>query len=140
MPTEAEWEYASRAARPNTTYAWGEDPPSRNSSKANTWQGVFPIVNTGDDGYEGRAPVACFAPNPWGLYDMTGNVWEWTSSTYSSGADQAGEPAMTIKGGSFLCAANFCARYRPTARQGQEAGLPTNHIGFRTASSLTIEK
>jgi formylglycine-generating enzyme required for sulfatase activity len=74
MPTEAEWEYASRAARPNTTYAWGEDPPSRNSSKANTWQGVFPIVNTGDDGYEGRAPVACFAPNPWGLYDQRGLI------------------------------------------------------------------
>jgi formylglycine-generating enzyme required for sulfatase activity len=133
LPSEAEWEYAARAGRANTIYAWGDDPPSKAEPKANTWQGIFPIADTGDDGYQGTAPVACYDPNPWGLYDMTGNVWEWTDSPYPSAAPQLGEAVMAIKGGSFLCAANFCARYRPTARQGQEVGLPTNHIGFRTA-------
>ncbi|KCZ87924.1 formylglycine-generating enzyme family protein [Hyphomonas johnsonii] len=135
LPSEAEWEYAARSGRAATRYAWGDEADSKGSRRANTWQGLFPITNTADDGFELRAPVGCFAPTPWGLYDMIGNVWEWTSTPYGAGIAQQGEPVLAIKGGSFLCAPNFCARYRPPARQGQEAGLPTNHIGFRTAKS-----
>ena len=136
LPTEAEWEYAARAGRPPTIYEWGDNPPSAETPPANTWQGIFPVADTGADGFRGRAPVGCYAPNPWGLYDMSGNVWEWTSSPYSQTAPGQ-DPVMTIKGGSYLCADNFCRRYRPPARQGQEGSLPTNHIGFRVIMDET---
>lgn len=135
LPTEAEWEYAARAGRPPTRYDWGDEPPSPASPRANTWQGIFPVVDTASDGFTGTSPVGCFPPNPWGLYDMIGNVWEWTSTPYANDL-QSAEPIFTIRGGSYLCAPNYCARYRPTARQGQEASLPTNHVGFRTASDI----
>jgi formylglycine-generating enzyme len=122
LPTETQWEYAARAGQANRP----EPVTSSGKPIANYYQGVFPVRDIGIDGYRSRAPVGCFPPNAFGLYDMIGNVWEWTR-------DQAGpQPDMhVIKGGSFLCAANYCARYRPAARQFQERGLGTDHIGFR---------
>jgi len=125
LPSEAQWEYAARAG----AAALPEPVDGQGQPQANYYQGVFPVKNLGTDGYIGRAPVGCFKPNAFGLYDMIGNVWEWTSTTGSR--EDASEPVKVIKGGSFLCASNYCARYRPAARQFQERGLGTDHIGFR---------
>lgn len=122
LPNESQWEYAARGGRRAAeTPLTGEGAPA-----ANYYQGIFPQRDLGEDGYRGRAPVGCFPPNSFGLYDMIGNVWEWTAE-----ADRRAPGSAVIKGGSFLCAANYCARYRPSARQFQERGLGTNHIGFR---------
>ena len=110
---------------------------------ANTWQGVFPSVNSGDDGFIGLAPVACFPPNALGLFDMLGNVWEITADAYAPRANDepvsimpAGRPGAVatrvIKGGSYLCAPNYCMRYRPGSRQPQEENLAASHLGFCT--------
>ncbi len=131
LPSESQWEYAAKG-QGDTTYVWGEEKAPDGVEQANSWQGAFPIQNTAKDRYFLRAPVGCFPANDSGLYDMIGNVWEWTDTVYQ---DSAGEPIYTIKGGSFLCAPNYCRRYRAAARQPQEAGLPTNHIGFRTVSN-----
>ena len=143
LPSEAEWEYAALGDRTNSDF--GATPPPN----ANTWQGIFPIVDTAEDGFANVAPVGCFAPNPKGLYDMLGNVWEWTADQYAPGHSidrvnpsemskakdgaslTTSSPPRVIKGGSSLCAPNYCRRYRPAARQPQETGLGTNHIGFR---------
>ena len=125
LPSEAQWEYAARGG----AVALPEPVDAKGKPQANYYQGVFPVKNLNTDGYVGRAPVGCFKPNGYGLYDMIGNVWEWTRSS-GSRAD-ASEPVNIIKGGSYLCAANYCARYRPAARQFQERGLGTDHIGFR---------
>lgn len=125
LPSEEQWEYAARGGKA----ALPEPIDEADKPQANYYQGVFPVKDTGADGYLGRAPVGCFRPKAFGLYDMIGNVWEWTASS-GSRAD-AGEPVKIIKGGSYLCAANYCARYRPAARQFQERGLGTDHIGFR---------
>lgn len=143
LPTEAEWEHAALGNETNAAFG----PKAR--SNANTWQGIFPLANTADDGFENVAPAGCFAPNSNGLYDMLGNVWEWTTDWYApsqatgtdnpTGVSQAlsrdpanpGVPSRVIKGGSFLCADNYCQRYRPAARHPQETGFGTNHIGFR---------
>jgi len=137
LPTEAQFELAAQGtSREDASGAW----------ISNTWQGFFPMQNDGTDGYLGSAPVGCYTANPLGLYDLIGNVWEWTGSPYYFGHDfpamsdypegydpnQPGEPVAVIKGGSYLCAANYCMRYRPEARQGQSKGLGTSHIGFRT--------
>lgn len=142
LPTEAEWEHAARAGAPSLL----EQP-----KEANTWQGAFPIVDEGRDGFAGLAPVGCYRPNAWGLHDMLGNVWEWTTDRYAPGHDpnrpernptgpapaqaydpnNGATPSRVIKGGSYLCAPNYCMRYRPAARTAQDTGLGTSHIGFR---------
>ncbi|MFZ5668340.1 MAG: formylglycine-generating enzyme family protein [Pseudomonadota bacterium] len=130
LPTEAEWEFAARAGLDGARYEWGDGKPAAGASpRANTWQGLFPAVDTGDDGYKARtAPVACYAASAYGLYDMTGNVWEWTKDLYAGSP----EGAHLVKGGSFLCADNFCYRYRPSARQPGPPDTGTSHVGFRT--------
>lgn len=125
LPSEEQWEYAARGGEA----ARAEPKDANGAPQANYYQGVFPARDLGEDGFTTRAPVGCFKPNGYGLYDMLGNVWEWTSGD-GVRAD-ASEGVKVIKGGSFLCAANYCARYRPSARQFQERGLGTNHIGFR---------
>lgn len=125
LPTEAEWEYAARAGKPQPA----EPRDADGRPVANYYQGVFPVRDMGTDGFLGSAPVGCFPANDFGLFDMIGNVWEWTSD--SSERADAIEASNVIKGGSYLCAANYCARYRPAARQFQERGLGTDHIGFR---------
>lgn len=127
LPTEAEWEWAARAADPDA-------PPARDRPKeANTWQGLFPVVNTAEDGFVGVAPVGCFDTNALGLHDMLGNLWEWTADPYDGRRD-----AHVIKGGSYLCAPNYCMRYRPAARQPQEVDLATTHLGFRTIRAAPV--
>jgi formylglycine-generating enzyme required for sulfatase activity len=122
LPTEEQWEFAARAGGD----AMHEPLDAEGKPQANYYQGAFPARDLGTDGYTSPAPVGCFKANGYGLYDMIGNVWEWTTSQ-----PQEGQPRNVIKGGSFLCAANYCARYRAAARQFQERDLGTDHIGFR---------
>lgn len=152
LPTEAEWEYAARGGLDGAPYVWGDKSPEAERPRANTWQGIFPAKDTGEDGYKAEtAPVGCFPPNGFGLFDMAGNVWEWTNDWYApglnprerrfpTGPDMAdafdpSEPRTAkhvIKGGSFLCADNYCLRYRPPARQAGPGDSGSSHIGFRT--------
>lgn len=120
LPSEEQWELA--AATGGADRRLPVDADGRPT--ANYYQGAFPARDLGTDGFTGRAPVACFPADDHGVHDLIGNVWEWTTSP-------AGSETNVIKGGSFLCAANYCARYRPAARQFQERGLGTDHIGFR---------
>jgi sulfatase modifying factor 1 len=159
IPTEAEWEYAARGGLDGALFTWGNEEHPRNRMMANTWQGEFPWQNLRKDGYEGTSPVGSFPPNGYGLYDMAGNVWEWTSDFYTSRhpdevthaccvptnprvespegsydlSDPGGAhiPRRVIKGGSHMCAPNYCLRYRPAARQPQMVETSMGHIGFR---------
>lgn len=155
LPTEAEWEFAARGGRKGARFAWGEELAPDGRMLANYWQGAFPLENTLEDGYARTSPVGAFPPNDFGLYDMIGNVWEWTEDWYATAVAEpssgccgppraragarheslaAGEPPIprkVLKGGSHLCAANYCQRYRPAARHPQPIDSPTSHIGFR---------
>jgi len=140
LPTEAEWEFAARAGRDDASLH--RAPRDANGTPtANFWQGDFPLSNTREDGFERRAPVGCYAANAFGLHDTLGNVWEWTRDVFVSPHPPSPEvlarPATpdaprVIKGGSFLCSPNFCARYRVSARQGLHPATSTDHLGFRT--------
>lgn len=134
LPTEAEWERAASGARAGTLYAWGKEIAPDAHWRANTWQGAFPVVDNGKDGYIGVAPVGCFEANDYGLYDMIGNVWEWTADSWS-GDNHNG----VIKGGSFLCSDDYCARYRASARQPLERDFSAAHVGFRTVADLSLD-
>jgi formylglycine-generating enzyme len=148
LPTEAEWEYASRGGLDGATFTWGDEYAPKGRMMANTWQGEFPWQNLLLDRYAGTSPVETFPPNGYGLYDMAGNVWEWTDDWF--GGPRASRPCCApelplandgepfprkvIKGGSHLCAPNYCLRYRPAARQAEAVDTTTCHIGFRCVS------
>jgi formylglycine-generating enzyme required for sulfatase activity len=154
LPTEAEWEYAARGGLDGAIFAWGDEFMLKGRMMANTWQGEFPWQNLLLDRYEGTSPVETYPPNGYGVYDMTGNVWEWTddwfivpdlvaspgccapSSARSSLPLEERFSRRVIKGGSHLCAPNYCLRYRPAARQGEAVDTSTGHIGFRCVVRL----
>jgi formylglycine-generating enzyme len=146
LPTEAEWEYAARGGLEGAVFAWGDEHFPERKAMANSWQGDFPWQNLKLDGYEGTSPVGAFPPNGYGLYDTTGNVWEWTTDAFTPNGERQAEraccapehvlggealPRKVIKGGSHLCAPNYCLRYRPAARQSETTDTSTGHIGFR---------
>lgn len=124
LPTEDEWEYAAMLGMPDPANPTSGAYDPEGKPVANTWQGLFPERNEVKDGFVEAAPSGCFPASRIGLYDMIGNVWEWTTTPF-------GPRQSTIKGGSFLCADNFCKRYRGAARQGQDVDFSSNHIGFR---------
>jgi formylglycine-generating enzyme required for sulfatase activity len=155
LPTEAEWEYAARGGSVDTEFAWGDELTPRGNHMANIWQGNFPRENLAADGFEWTAPVGSFPANGYGLHEMIGNVWEWTCDGYhghqrksccgggppAQGGTAEGSydpqlpdikiPRKVMKGGSYLCAPNYCRRYRPAARQPQAIDTSTCHLGFR---------
>ena len=161
LPTEAEWEFAARGGLNGANFTWGDQDVQATAPKANTWQGEFPWQNLLIDKYEGTSPVGSFEQNGYGFYDMAGNVWEWTSdwfvphlderaekfksccmptknpriispdASYDPGQPQFRIPRKVVKGGSHLCAPNYCLRYRPAARQPQMIDSGMSHLGFR---------
>jgi formylglycine-generating enzyme len=158
LPTEAEWEFAARGGLDGAEFPWGDEFTPAGRHMANTWQGAFPHENLRVDGYERTSPMTSFPPNRHGVYDMIGDVWEWTSDWYSSRHDADAQkaccipitprggredtsyypcqpeikiPPKVLKGGSHLCASNYCRRYRPAARHPEPVDTSTSHVGFR---------
>lgn len=160
LPTEAEWELAARGNHLGTIYFWGDEMDVL-SQKANTWEGEFPVTNTKQDGFERRAPVKSYPPNDLGLYDMAGNVWEWTSDWYNTNyySEVAAQPGIlknpqgasspynerdpyarekVMKGGSFLCNASYCSSYRVSSRMATSLDSSLEHLGFRTVATVDM--
>ena len=158
LPSEREWERAARGGLDNQEFAWGDELHPGGRMLANTWQGTFPHHNSCTDGYERTSPVGTYPANGYGLVDMIGNVWEWTSSWYAAGhpqqeaagasgccgaaeaarqasidptSEHGSMPRKVVKGGSYLCAPSYCRRYRPAARMAQGIDTSTGHMGFR---------
>jgi formylglycine-generating enzyme len=167
LPTEAEWEFAARGGLHGAEFTWGSEFTPGGQYMANTWQGNFPIVNLVLDGHEWTAPVASFSPNGYGLYDMAGNVWEWTADWFQDHDNvedacctisnpRGGQrnlsydprelevgiriPRKVMKGGSHLCAQNYCRRYRPAARMPQTIDTSTSHLGFRCVVRVPADR
>lgn len=154
LPTEAEWEYAAKGGKSQPKFVWGDEPTSDQKPRANIWQGEFPKANQKTDGYATTSPVRSFQPNEFGLYDMAGNVWEWCSDYYRPDAyenvakvnpqgpkdsldpDEPGAVKRVTRGGSFLCAENYCRGYRPTARMKTTPDTGLCHTGFRCVKDL----
>ena len=159
LPTEAEWEFAAKGGHPKARFAWGDENPIGNPKLANIWQGPFPQGNTALDGFETTAPVKSFPPNSYGLYDISGNVWEWTTDQYDfryyealsseghcrnpTGSNKVFDPndpyakdKRVIKGGSFLCHVSYCESYRPSARMATEVNSSQMHLGFRCVKDV----
>ena len=145
MPTEAEWEYAARGGVEGRDFPWGDELEPDGEHRCNVWQGDFPRRDEGVDGYRGTCPVDVFEPNGLGLYNMIGNVWEWCADWFAprlprSGARDPKGPrngtARVIRGGSHLCHASYCNRYRVSARTHNTPDSATGHMGFRCAATL----
>jgi formylglycine-generating enzyme required for sulfatase activity len=150
LPTETEWEYAARGGLDGARFAWGDEELVHHQRQANSWQGEFPWQNLLEDGFAGTSPVGAFPASPYGLLDITGNVWEWTIDPWTTSHEVRDDPVPSccapagpasgtaepyprrvVKGGSHLCAPSYCLRYRPAARQGQTEDTSTGHLGFR---------
>ncbi|MEV4613557.1 formylglycine-generating enzyme family protein [Kitasatospora sp. NPDC049258] len=134
LPTEAQWEYAARGGLEQQPFPWGTELRPGGRHRMNVWNGTFPDRNTREDGYLGTCPVDAFEPNGYGLYNMTGNVWEWTADPFEPGPPAAGA-ARALRGGSYLCHASYCRRYRVSARMANTPESSTGNIGFRVVAA-----